>query len=130
RRGARAPPRPRGLPADPRRTPVGDVEQGPIPAGIKSVGANAGLDETSLLERVAVDHVDAAASELGHVEHLAVGADPDVLRNATARQLEVAEHLAIDPVDLHQLPLVLTRHDQVSAVDREVAVVDAGALGS
>src|SRR5207253_10649167 len=42
-------------------------------------------------------YVDAAASELGHVEHLAVGADPDVLRNATARQLEVAEHLAIDP---------------------------------
>src|SRR5207245_10552017 len=42
--------RPARLPADPRRTPVGDVEQGPIPAGIKSVSANAGLDEASLLE--------------------------------------------------------------------------------
>src|SRR5262245_688111 len=114
------------LAADPGRAAVGHIELRSVTTGIESVGANAGLDEADLLERVAVDEVDAAAPQLGDVKDLAVGADPEVLGNAATRQLEVAEDLAVDPVDLHESALVFARHDQVPAVDRVVAVVDAG----
>src|SRR5262249_9913500 len=118
------------LAADLRRAAVSHIELRSVTTGIESVRANAGLEEADLLERVAVDEVNATAPQLGHVEDLAVGADPDVLGNAAARQLQVAENLAVDPVDLHESALVFARHDQVPPVDRVVAVVDASTSGS
>src|SRR5262249_40385643 len=103
-------PRAARLAADLRRAAVGHVELRSIAAGIEPVGADARLDEADLLEGVAVDHIDAAALELGHVENLAVGADADILRNAAAGQLEVAQHLAVDPVDFHEAALILAGH--------------------
>ncbi len=65
---------------------------------------------------------------VGDVEQLAVGRDADVLRHAALRQGQIAEHLAIDQVDLHHALLELAGEDRELAVDREVGVVDAGAL--
>src|SRR5262249_50667715 len=62
--------RPFRFAADLRLATVGHVELRAVTAGIEAVGAHAGLDKADLLERVAVDQVDTAALQLGHVEDL------------------------------------------------------------
>src|SRR5262245_27091212 len=72
--------------------------------------------------------MDPASPQVGDVESRAVGADADILRNAPVRQGQVPKNLASSPVDLHESLSVLTRHDDVCAVDGEVGVIDATAL--
>src|SRR5262252_2146352 len=90
--------------------------------------SNARLDEPAHFECVAVDEMDSAGPQVGDVESRAVRADADVLRNAAVRQGQVPENLASSPVDLHESARVLTRHDDVRAVDGEVGVIDATTL--
>ena len=109
--------------------------------------ALAGRDEADLPERLAVDDVDAVGHHVGDVEALAVGRGADVLRHAFPRRadhlvaavrplddlgrpagldhLRVAQHLAVDEVDLGDGARELAGEDRVAAVDREVGVVDA-----
>ena len=61
-------------------------------------------DEADFLERLAVDDEHAVGHHVGDEEHLAVRADADVLRHAAFRQLQVAEDLALDEVDLREAP--------------------------
>ena len=101
------------------------------------------------LERVAVDDVDAVGHHVGDVEELAVGRGADVLRHAFPRRadhfvlavrplddlgrpagldhLRVAQHLAVDQVDLGDGARELAGEDRVAAVDREIGVIDARA---
>ena len=59
------------------------------------------------------------------------GDDADVLRHAarSTAQGEVAHHRVVHDVDLHEAALELAGEDRELPVDREVGVVDAGALG-
>src|SRR5215475_899585 len=86
------------------------------------------LDELDLLERLSVDHEDAARLHVRQEEQLAVRGHAYVLRHAAFRELEVSEDLPSHEIDLHQAALELAREDRVAPVDREVGMVDAGAL--
>ena len=52
----------------------------------------------------------------------------DVLGHAPARELEIAQDFLVRHVDLGQAALELAGEDREAAVDREIRVVDAGAL--
>jgi hypothetical protein len=95
------------------------------------------------------------SASMSATEALAVGRDADVLRHALVAeqtsvsigdtlgrpslavleaglghlQLQVAQHLALDQVDLGHAALELAGEHGVAPVDREVGVVDAAALG-
>src|SRR2546425_11536241 len=116
------------LAAHARGAAVRHVELGPVAARVEPVRADARLDEPGLFECGAVDEIDTARAKFCNIEDLPVRADSNILRDAAARELEISEHLPAAPVDLHESLGVLTRHDQIPAVDREIAVVDAGTL--
>src|SRR5947209_20521189 len=117
-----------GLAADPREAPIRHVELRRIATRIEAVRADPRLDEADDLEPVAVDQVHTAGFQVRDVEDRAVGTDTNILRDAAVGQGQVPQHLAVAPVDLHEAADVLARHDEVPAVDGEVAVVDAAAL--
>ncbi len=48
----------------------------------------------------------------------------------SATEIEDADDLALDEIDLHEAARELTRRDQIATVDREVDVIDAAALGN
>jgi hypothetical protein len=118
-----------GLTADAREAAVRHVELGGVAARVEPVGAHTGLDEAGELERLPVDQMHTAGSQVGHVEDLAVGAHTNILRDALVGQRQVPEYLAARPVDLDQPARILAGHDQVAPVDRVVPVVDPAALG-
>ena len=62
--------------------------------------ADAGLDEIELPERIAVDHHDAVADEVGDEEDLAVRRDADVLRHMAGRQRQRLDERVMDEIDL------------------------------
>ena len=74
--------------------------------------------------------VHPAAHHLGDVEGLAVGRAADVLGHPALAELEVADDRAVDEVDLHEAALELAGDDDVAAVDGEVGVVHARAVGT
>src|SRR5438034_5644701 len=117
-----------GLAADPREASIRHVELRRVATRIEAVRADPRLDEADDLEPVAVDQVHAAGFQVRDVEDRAVGTDTNILRDAAVGQGQVPQHLAVAPVDLHEAADVLARHDEVPAVDGEVAVVDAAAL--
>src|SRR4029077_2841261 len=115
-------------PVDPVRSAVGYVELPAIATRIQSVRSLAGRDESDLRERIAVDDEHAVRHHVGYVEHLAVRTDANVLRRAALRDLQVADYGPRDEVDLDQAAGEFAREDRVTAVDREIRMIDAAAL--
>ena len=107
------------------RTAVGDVELLAVAARIQAVCADAGGDELDFGEVFAVHDEHAVGHHVRNIEELAVGRDADILRHASLGKLQVAEHLAVDRVDLDQAALEFAGENRVTAVDCEVRVIDA-----
>jgi hypothetical protein len=65
---------------------------------------------------------------VGDEKDPAIGCDANVLRHAVFREPQIAQHLAIDHIDLDQPAAAeFAGEDRIAPIDREIGVVDAGA---
>src|SRR5262249_44526692 len=106
---------------------IGHVELRVIAARVEPVCANTGFDETDLRKRAPIDQIHSAGLQLGYEERCAVRRDPGVLWHSSLREPQIADDFAAPQVDLDQAARVLARKDDVTAVAREIRVIDAGA---
>src|SRR5215472_13123139 len=111
------------------RAAIGDVELLAVAARVETVRADAGRNEIGLNKAVTVYDIDAVGVHIGNVEAAAVGRNADVLRHTPLCEAQIAEHLAANEVDLDQSAAAeLAGEDRVAPVDREIGMVDPGAV--
>ncbi len=92
------------------------------------MGADAGVEEPSDGEALAVDEEHAVAHHVGDVEQLAVGREAHILRHAGLRQGKRRDHPQIGHVELDQIAAELAADDGETTVDGKIRVVDAAAF--
>src|SRR5262249_59484616 len=95
-----------------RRAAVRDVELRAVTARIETVCPDTGVEEDRLDEGGAIDEEHATGPHVRDEEGLAVRRDSNVLRHASLGQLEIAEDLALDKVDLRQTALEFAGEDR------------------
>src|SRR5262249_3199189 len=118
-----------------RRTPgrmraaIGDIQLLAVAARVEPMRADACRNEIGLNKAVTVYDIDAVGGHIGNVEAAAAGRNAEVLGHTRLCEAQIAERLGGDEVDLDQPAAAeLAGEDRVAPVDREIGMVDPGAV--